>query len=149
MTQRVLWALLGVASLAPLSGLATTTPIYKCVDANLGLLYTDEPCKGGEKLNIHAGDADPAAIARLQRERDALDRSAAQRLADLRRQQYWSAPYMVEDNQPVYDYPSYDYGATWWLPGIARPHPPRAREPKAHVSRRFAPTPPLMAMPRR
>jgi len=142
-------AVMGLALLAPLSGLAATAPIYKCVDANLRLLYTDVPCKGGEQLNIRAGDADPAAMARLQRERDALDQSATQRLADSRRQQDWAARYGIEDDQRVYDYPSYDYGAAWWLPGIARPHPPRARGPKVQESHRFAPMPPPIAIPRR
>ena len=66
-------------------GWAATPPIYKCLDKNLGLLYTDEPCKEGEQLNIRPGDADPAAVARLERQRDALDQSASQRIADLRR----------------------------------------------------------------
>src|ERR1700704_1636095 len=64
---------------------AATTPIYKCLDKNLGLLYTDQPCKEGEQLNIRPGDADPAAVARLEPQRDALDQSASQRIADLRR----------------------------------------------------------------
>jgi hypothetical protein len=51
--------------------LAAKTPIYKCLDKNLGLLYTDEPCKDGEQLNIRAGDADSAAVARPERQRDA------------------------------------------------------------------------------
>jgi hypothetical protein len=64
---------------------AAATPIYKCFDKHLGVLYTDEPCKEGERLDIRAGDADPAAVARLERQRDALDQSASQRIADLRR----------------------------------------------------------------
>jgi hypothetical protein len=52
------------------------------LDKNLGVLYTDEPCKEGQQLNVRAGDADPAAVARLERQRDALDQSAAQRIAD-------------------------------------------------------------------
>jgi hypothetical protein len=64
---------------------AATTPIYKCLDKNLGLVYTDQPCKEGEQLDIRPGDADPAAVARLERQRDALDQSASQRIADLRR----------------------------------------------------------------
>jgi hypothetical protein len=63
-------------------GWAATTPIYRCLDSNLGLLYTDEPCKDDEELNIQAGDADPAAVARLERVRDALDQSAAPRMAE-------------------------------------------------------------------
>jgi len=149
MRTRSLCVTMGFTLLAPLSGLATTAPIYKCVDANLRLLYTDEPCKGGEQMNIRAGDADPAAVARLQRERDAFDQRAAQRVADQRRQQDWAAQYMIEDNQRAYDFPQYDYGAVWWLPGIARPHPPRARGPKAQEFRRVAPMPPPNSAPRR
>jgi hypothetical protein len=64
---------------------AATASIYKCLGANLALIYTDQPCKGGEQLDIHAGDADPAAVAQLQRARDQLDRSAAARIVDERR----------------------------------------------------------------
>jgi hypothetical protein len=45
------------------------------LDKNLGVLYTDEPCKEGEQLNVRAGDADPAAVARLERQRDAPTRA--------------------------------------------------------------------------
>jgi hypothetical protein len=142
-------ALMALALLAPLSGLATTAPIYKCFDANLGLLYTDEPCKNGEQMNIRAGDADPAAIAKLQRERDAFDQRAAQRRADQLRQQDWAAQYMIEDNQRVVDVSSYDNGGVWWLPGIARSHPPRTRGLKAQEARRFAPMLPPTSAARR
>jgi hypothetical protein len=60
---------------------AAATTVYKCFDKNLGVLYTDVPCKG-EQMSIRAGEADPVAVAELQRERDALSRSAAQRIAD-------------------------------------------------------------------
>jgi hypothetical protein len=72
-------ALLG---LAWAGAAAASAPIYKCLDRNLGVLYTDLPCKDGERLDVRAGDADPVAIARLERERDALARSTAQRIAD-------------------------------------------------------------------
>jgi Domain of unknown function (DUF4124) len=61
---------------------AANTPIYKCKDAHGGLLYTDKPCKGGERLNLKPGVADPAAILRLERAQAALDELAAKRLAD-------------------------------------------------------------------
>src|SRR6202158_4858725 len=64
---------------------AATAPIYKCLGNDLGMIYTDQPCKGGERLNVHAGDPDPTAVARLQSARDQLDRSAAARLAEERR----------------------------------------------------------------
>ena len=92
---------------------AATTPIYKCLDKNLGLLYTDQPCKEGEQLNTRPGAADPAAVARLERQRDALDQSASQRIADLRRPaaEAESAPrlrYELLDERGSYDYgPAY------------------------------------------
>src|SRR6202158_1017985 len=64
---------------------AATAPIYKCLGNDLRMIYTDQPCKGGERLDVHAGDPDPAAVARLQSARDQLDRSAAVRLAEERR----------------------------------------------------------------
>lgn len=67
------------------SGRVAAAPIYKCFDKNLALVYTDEPCKDGEPLDVRAGEADPAAVAWLERQRDALDESFAQRLADQRR----------------------------------------------------------------
>jgi hypothetical protein len=133
---------------------AATTPIYKCLDKNLGVLYTDVPCKEGEPLNIRAGDADPAAVARLERQRDALDQSAAQRIAELHR----AAPagaglpqlrYELLDERRPYDYGSAyvtgDYGI-----GSRRFMRHRAmgpREPEERV-RHFAPPPPYF-VPRR
>jgi Domain of unknown function (DUF4124) len=61
---------------------AANTPIYKCKDAHGGLLYTDTPCKGGERLNLKPGVPDPAAILRLERAQAALDELAAKRRAD-------------------------------------------------------------------
>jgi hypothetical protein len=117
------------------SAASATAPIYKCLDRKLGIVYTDIPCKDGEVMDVRAGDADPAAVARLERERDALDRSAAQRITDMRRaalrQQYSVAP----DDVPAYDatpyanatdYFPYGYGVLAYAP-MARHHPPSAR----------------------
>src|SRR5882762_4356791 len=76
---------LGIVLLAVAPASASDTAIYKCLDNHLGLVYTDLPCKDGEKLDIRAGDSDPAAVARLERVRDQLDQSAAQRIVDERR----------------------------------------------------------------
>src|SRR5690242_875530 len=131
---------------------AATTPIYKCFDKNLGLLYTDEPCKEGERLNIRAGEADPAAVARLERQRDALDQSAAQRIADLRRpsvegQSASQLPYEPPDQHASYDYGSgyvSDYGTL-----AQRVRHRRAQEPRPEQhTRHFAPPPPYF-VPRR
>jgi len=122
---------MAVAAFVCMAGFAwaAPAPIYKCLDRNLGISYTDIPCKDGERLDIRAGDPDPAAIAQLARERDALDRSAAQRIADERRATlqrryyydpgpaYW-APDGAYAEAPVdsYDYfygYGYPYGAAW------------------------------------
>jgi hypothetical protein len=110
-------ALLLVASASVVASAAT--PVYKCPDRNLGVLYTDEPCRNGERLDLRAGDADPAAVAWLERQRDALDRSSAQRIADERRaslqRQYAMQPeYVAEEPYPEYAdaaaYIPYGYG---------------------------------------
>lgn len=144
---------LGLALSATGSNLAATTPIYKCLDKNLGLLYTDEPCNDGELLNIRAGDADPAAVARLEPARDALDQGVARRIADARSASAQRGPaawYATEDGRIAYDYATdnvpYDYSAQWWFPGMSRHHLPRSR--KALKPRRIPPMASHMA-PRR
>ena len=142
---------LGVAlAVAPAS--AADATIYKCLDNHLGLVYTDLPCKDGEKLDIRAGDADPAAVARLERLRDQLDQSTVQRIVDERRATERSAlvnRIRREDEEgrsiaePVAVYPPFDYGYTYlpFLPD-ARTRPPRARANKSFEPPRFAPHPP-------
>jgi hypothetical protein len=142
-----LCVLIGLACLLPSSSMATA-PIYKCIDANLRVTYTDVPCRNGEQLDIRAGEADPVAMARLQRERDALDQSAAQRIADQQRQRERADWYMADGYRPEVASSAYDYGAAWWLPGVARPHPPKARVPKVQEPRRYAPDRPTVALPR-
>jgi hypothetical protein len=86
MSRRALqWLVAGAMSFAFAPAWAVDTPIYKCFDAHLSLVYTDLPCKDGEVVDIRAGDADPAAVARLERARDQLDQSAAERTRDERR----------------------------------------------------------------
>src|ERR1700694_4089978 len=62
-----------------MSAVAANTPIYQCADARGGLLYPDTPCKGGERLNLKPGVADPDAVMRLERAQAALDAAAAKR----------------------------------------------------------------------
>ncbi len=80
---RFLVCAFGASVLAGTAG-AGSTLVYKCFDRNLNVLYTDQPCKG-EQLEIRAGDPDAAAVAALQKERDALARSIDQRIADSRK----------------------------------------------------------------
>ena len=148
MPARTLCVVIGLASLAPLSCIAATQPIYKCIDA-MRVAYTDVPCRNGEQLDIRAGEADPAALARLQRERDRLDQSAVQRIADQQRQRDMPSRYMADDYRSHYGVPTNDYVGGWWLPGVARSLPPKARAPKLHGPRRTAPMPPSVELPRR
>jgi hypothetical protein len=126
---------------------AATTPIYRCLDRNLGLLYTDEPCEDGEELNIRAGDADPAAVARLERERDMLDQSVAQRMAYTGRDT--AVAYEPVEERGSFDYgPAYVSGYGFVSNPFMRNHPKRHRPPKSHHLRQFAPHPPFI-VPRR
>jgi hypothetical protein len=137
-------------AVAPAS--ASDTAIYKCLDNHLGLVYTDLPCKDGEKLDIRVGDADPAAVARLERVRDQLDQSAAQRIVDERRAAERNAlanrlrRETEEERSPaetIAAYAPFDYGYGYapFLP-VTRMHPPRARAHKLFEPPRFAPAPP-------
>jgi Domain of unknown function (DUF4124) len=135
---------------------AATAPIYKCLDANLALIYTDQPCKGGEQLDIHAGDADPAAVAQLQRARDRLDRSAAARVLEERRtaaQRDLAALARREQDQdrsaayePDYSVLPYDDSLLWYpaFVPMRSAHLPRAHPPRTAARRSFAPKPPYV-----
>ena len=110
--------------------------IYKCLDRSLGILYTDVPCKEGERLDVRAGDADPAAIAQLAREREALDRSAAQRIADerratLQRRYYDPGPaYLGPDVAAYAEAPDYysPYGYGYAYGGVYAPEQTRMHD---------------------
>lgn len=135
-------------------GWAATAPIYKCFDKKLNLVYTDEPCKDGERLDLRAGDADPAAVARLERQVDALDQSADQRIADQRRTAAAGELTSRLEYEPVNQGGAYDNGLAYaggygfpWFPVMDR-HRLRPRPPKFHHLRHFAPNPPFK-VPRR
>lgn len=135
------------------SGWAATTPIYKCLDRNLGLLYTDEPCRDGEQLDIRAGEADPVAVARLERQRDALDQSASQRISDLRAAELEGKSASRSGYEPVDGRGLDDYGAAYASDyGIVsrlfmHRHSIQPRKSKPRT-RHFAPRPPF-DVPRR
>jgi hypothetical protein len=131
--------IIAIAALAFAAGAAeaATAPIYKCVGKDRGLIYTDQPCKGGEMLDVHPGEVDPAAVERLQVARDMLDRSAAARIANERRiaeqAAFAAAMQRQRDSEHVaadadYDaYVSPDDQYLSWYPGTVRtprPHPP-------------------------
>jgi hypothetical protein len=133
---------------------SANTAIYKCFDKNLGLLYTDLPCKDGEALDLRPGDADPASVARLERERDQLDQSAAQRILDERRAAaqrdlaYGMRGEAIYDRGvPDYADSSLDYGYGYPLfayPVHAHPRPRRLHPARIAEPPRFAPNPPYI-----
>jgi len=118
-----------IALIAP--AWAVNAPIYKCFDNHLNVVYTDLPCKEGEVVDIRAGDADPAAVARLERERDRLDQSAAQRMADERRAALApGSPAWVPEEQSPPETVSSGYGYGYYGSGYLR-YPP-VRRPLLH-----------------
>jgi hypothetical protein len=143
---------LGIVALTVAPASAADTAIYKCLDNHLGLVYTDVPCKDGEKLDIRAGDADPVAVARLERVRDQLDQSAAQRIVDERRaaerialasrlRREAEEERGAAETMAAYLPFDYGYGYVPFVP-VTRAHPPRTRTHKVLEPPRFAPQPP-------
>ena len=109
-------------------------------------LYTDQPCKG-EQLEIRAGDPDPVAVAELAREREAVSRSAAQRIADQRRAAIerdvpvvWTYP---EPNNSAY-FPAYG----GWVPN-SRDKRPAADRPQRPDRSTTVPNPPPSRLQRK
>lgn len=154
-------ALIGAAMLILTVGGAgaATTPIYKCVGRDLGLIYTDQPCKDGAVLDIHPGDVDPAAVARLQGARDMLDRGAAARVAEERRAAAQNelaamARRQLDEERSAADaaysaaLSPYDQSLSWY-PGTGQmrpphPRPPHPRPPGIAAQHGFAPNPPFV-----
>ena len=146
---------LALGALASTSAFAASTTIYKCFDSHLSLVYTDSPCKEGERMDINPGEADPVAVSKLEHARDMLDRAAAERLSDDRRAAALQAiaamtRYRTEDDRAILDYPAasmFDFGYPLF-PAFARPHRARHRMPRHAQLHGFAPNPPYF-VPRR
>ncbi len=108
--------------------------IYRCTGADGHVTFTDEPCAGGVRVDLRAGQADPAAIVRLRQDQEAFDRRDAQRQAalreaELRRLEFearvWEAN-MRYRPVPVVDAGcAYCGGFGWYVPWVAPAKPPR------------------------
>ena len=120
---RLLALAVGACALAAPAA-AGTTAVYKCFDRSLNVLYTDQPC-AGELLEIRAGDPDAAALAALQKERDALAKSVQQRIADSRKPP--EAPATPAYVVPPVALPAYAAGDVYYPAWQASPPP---REPR-------------------
>ena len=118
---------------------AATAPIYKCLDASLGLIYTDQQCKGGQQIDIHPGDADPAAATRLAKARDDIERRAAARLVEERRaaaqKEFTEASRREREAAPDPDVTAYDSDAQIWYPAYL---PARARHRRSRRDLRLS-----------
>lgn len=121
---------------------AANTVVYRCLDAHLDVVYTDLPCKEGASFEVRPGEADPAAVARLEKLRDQLDQSAAQRISDERRlfAERLASYASRTSEQPRDD--SSDYGGYYTYPvagyGYGAPTPPYAKPPINRFSGRHA-----------
>jgi len=139
---RVAAALLAVT----IASHAAAQAVYRCDDGKGGTLYADAPCKGGAKVDLLPGNADPAAIERLRREQRAFDERQAAREARaerearaLREQRWaersWPIEFGAPVERPLPDW--YYWGGVWpWYsvapePPPMRPRPPRPEQPPA------------------
>jgi hypothetical protein len=116
-------AICAVVTGAATPAMSAVTTVYKCFDRSLNVVYTDQPCRG-EQLDIEAGRADPAALAELQREREALSRAVAQRIADNRRPPVPNPDYVFGGFPPPIE-PEVYYPAGW---GSYAPYGPYSAE---------------------
>jgi hypothetical protein len=134
-------AAIALMASAPLESHAAE--IYRCAEGDGRVLYTDFPCPGGGRVEIHPGKADPAAADRLAQAQATLDAGAAQRRAQQAREaaqreqasQMRDAAAAAESSAPPYDTAlgdGYGYG---YLPAYSgwskprRPHRPPAPLP--------------------
>jgi hypothetical protein len=132
------------------AGWAANTVVFRCLDAHLSVIYTDLPCKDGQAFDTRAGEADPVAVARLERVRDALEQSAAQRIIDERRlagQKELAAQSRRDagdgrNGEDMLADGGYGYAVAGYLP--VRPHPTRHRSPRPSMAPGAAPNPPYI-----
>jgi len=153
------WGAAVLIAVAATVSAAADVPVYRCNTGNGAMLYTDQPCADGQRLDVQPSiAADPAALERLERMRADLDRSAERRRAeeqravaqralaqDLARQ---AAEQRADiESATIAPYDTYGYVASWYPPTRHRlSH--RFRPPPLHEHQRFAPRPPY-AVPRR
>src|SRR5450631_3005128 len=113
---------------------AAAVEVFRC-DLDGGVMYTDTPCKGGLRLQIEPGAANPAALKRLEQTRESLNEGADQRLASMERAaqrkaemallapQVGGAEGRTADSATNADYA---YGPVWYPPLVpVRPRKPR------------------------
>jgi len=134
--------------LALAAGDAAAQAVYRCDDGKGGTLYADTPCRGGTKVDILPGKADPAAIERLRREQRAFDERQAAREARAREEALAQRESRLAQREWQLDVdaarlaerlaaePVYTWGGWWpWYPGppvgSPTPKPPRPPRPDA------------------
>jgi len=132
------------------AGWAASTVVYRCLDSHLGVVYTDVPCKDGAPFDVRPGEADPVAVAKLERLRDALDQSAAQRMIDERhlagQKELLAAQVRREasdgrNGEDMLADGAYAYPIAGYAP---RPYPPRRQAIRRTAPQGGAPNPPYV-----
>jgi len=164
MVQRARVSLKLVAAalgLAAGCGDVVAQPVYRCDDGTGGVLYADTPCKGGAKVDLLPGKADPAAIERLRREQRAFDERQATRELEARQAALAQREYRLAQREWQYSAgaamlaerlaaeQNYYWGGYWpWYPAppvAAQPLPP----PRPHLPEALRPAPHVPAVPGR
>ena len=140
---------------ATIASHAAAQAVYRCDNGKGSALYSDTPCRGGAKVDLLPGKADPAAIERLRREQRAFDERQAAR--ELRAQQEAIAQHENRLAQREWQLdaaaladryapePVYGWGGVWpWYPvtPVVPPAPPRPPRPDVRP-----PAPYVPAMP--
>jgi hypothetical protein len=123
---------LGMA--APL-GVHADATIYRCTGTGGHVTFTDEPCADGVRVDVRAGQGDPAAIARLRQEQEAFDRRDAQRRAALRdielrrleveARRFQEADWRLGPMPAAEPGCAYCGGFAWYVPWALPANPPR------------------------
>jgi hypothetical protein len=107
-------------------------PIYRCEGADGRVLYTDVPCANGHVVDMRPGDADPAAIERLARARQAASEEFSRRVALEAAERRANERRVIELPPPPPDPGTYcEYcGGVYAYPWVTPPpRPPRERPP--------------------
>jgi len=113
---------------------AASATVYKCKQANGGVLYQDYPCKNGVVVDVKPDAADPAAIARLERAQALYERDAARRRADEASEERRAAfERMRSEGASTQDYAA--QADDFYLPAYPFYVPQARPRVKAHASR--------------
>jgi len=135
--MRLVAAVFATLALLAMAPARADSQVFRCVQDDGRILYTDTPCRNGAVVDLHPGKADPAAAQLLAAARAELDAGMAQRRAADARAAAQAAAYSPAGNAMTqapqqYDDPVYGlYGGYGYGYGYVNPRPPvRPRPPR-------------------